>query len=68
MTSTVMTPATITRVPNTPGTPRRTVRVPDEVWEAAQAKAAERQETLSDVIRRALETYAEETPPVQPTS
>ncbi len=53
-----MTPATVGKVPNQEKTPRRTVRVPDEVWQAAQAKAEERGETLSDVIRRALERYA----------
>ena len=38
-------------------TPRRTVRVPDGVWQAAQAKAAERGDNLSDVIRDALVKY-----------
>jgi len=44
-------------VPNTPGTPRRTIRVPDLLWDAAAAKAEERGESLSDVLRRALERY-----------
>ena len=39
-------------------TPRRTVRVPDDVWAAAQAKAEDRGEILSDVIREALVRYA----------
>lgn len=39
----------------------RTVKAPDELWEAAQAKAAERGETVSDVIRRSLERYAKRT-------
>lgn len=38
--------------------PHRTVRVPDDEWEAAKAKAAEKGETLSEVIRRALKRYA----------
>lgn len=38
-------------------TPRRTIRVADGLWEAAQAKAEERGESLSDVLRRALERY-----------
>lgn len=38
--------------------PHRTVRVPDDEWEAAKAKAAEKGETLSEVIRRALRRYA----------
>lgn len=38
--------------------PLRAVRVDDATWHAAQAKAAQRGETLSDVIRRALARYA----------
>jgi len=38
--------------------PIRSVRVPDGTWVAAQAKADERRENLSDVIRRALESYS----------
>lgn len=45
-------------MPNSPKTPTRTVRVPDVVWDAALAKARERGETLSDVMRRALIRYA----------
>jgi predicted transcriptional regulator len=33
------------------------VRVGDETWKAAQEIAAARGETLSDVVRRALERY-----------
>lgn len=40
-----------------PGTTRRTVRVPDALWQAAQAKAQGRGEDLSAVIRAALERY-----------
>ena len=40
------------------GEPRRTIRVPDHIWVAAQAKAAERGEVLSEVVRKALERYA----------
>jgi hypothetical protein len=50
-------PAVMTPVPNKPKTPLRSFRIPDEVYEAAQAKAAERGETVSDVVRRALERY-----------
>ena len=39
------------------GTSRRSVRVSDELWDAAVAACAERRETVSDVIRRALESY-----------
>jgi predicted DNA binding CopG/RHH family protein len=54
---------TATTVPSVPAadwnpTPRRTVRIPDEVWQAAQAKAAERGDNLSEVIREALVKYA----------
>ncbi len=52
-----MTPGMIADVPNTPGTPRRSIRVPDELWDAAVAKAEERGETVSDVLRKALERY-----------
>ena len=45
-------------MPNQPKTPQRTVRVPDEVWDAAKAKATKRGDNLSDVIRRALQQYA----------
>lgn len=50
-------PVTVSPVPNTPGTPRRTIRISDELWDAAQAKAVTRGENLSDVIRKALERY-----------
>lgn len=39
------------------GTTRRTVRIEDGLWYAAQILAAERGETLSDIIRAALTTY-----------
>ncbi len=35
----------------------RGVRVPDELWEAAQAEAERRGEALSEAIRRALTRY-----------
>jgi antitoxin component of RelBE/YafQ-DinJ toxin-antitoxin module len=38
-------------------TPARAVRVEDGLWQAAQQQAAERGETVSDVIRRALQRY-----------
>jgi hypothetical protein len=45
-------------MPNQPKTPIRSVRIPDEEWRAAQARAAERGETVTDLIRRALRRYA----------
>ncbi|HET6911265.1 MAG TPA: CopG family transcriptional regulator [Mycobacteriales bacterium] len=47
-------------MPNTPGTPRRTIRVPDDLWDAAAEKAAERGESLSGVLRKALERYVKQ--------
>lgn len=35
----------------------RSIRVPAKLWDAARAKAAEREENISDVIREALERY-----------
>lgn len=35
----------------------RSVRVPDDIWEAAKAEAESREETVSDVIVAALEKY-----------
>lgn len=43
--------------PDQPKTPLHAVRVTDELWQAALAKATERGETVSDVIRRALQRY-----------
>lgn len=39
-------------------TPTRTIRIENDLWEAAQAKAEERGESVSDAIRRALRRYA----------
>lgn len=44
-------------VPNQPATPNRTIRVSDELWEAAMKKAHDQGETLTDVIIRALVRY-----------
>lgn len=44
-----------------PDNPARTVRVPDDLWNAARAKAATNGETVADVIRRALERYVKRT-------
>lgn len=38
-------------------TPLRNLRVPDDLWDAAQTVAAERGESLSDVLRAALQRY-----------
>lgn len=44
-------------MPNQPKTPIRGIRVADELWDAARAKAESAGESVSDVVRRALEIY-----------
>ena len=44
-------------------TPIRTMRVDEQTWTAAQAAAAARGESVSDVIRRALVRYAKKYAP-----
>lgn len=44
-------------MPNQEATPRRTVRIPDELWEAVKRKAADEGKTVTEVIVRALERY-----------
>jgi len=39
-----------------PDTPRA-IRIPDDLWQAALDKATEREETVSEVVRNALERY-----------
>lgn len=43
--------------PNKPRTPHRTIRVEDELWEAAVALAKERGESVSEILRAALKRY-----------
>ncbi|MFW6776083.1 hypothetical protein ACOACO_17500 [Nocardioides sp. CPCC 205120] len=43
--------------PNQPKTPSRNVRVPDDLWTAAQAKAKSEGLTVSAVIVAALQDY-----------
>ena len=47
----------VTVVPNAPKTPGRQVRVPEELWRAALAKAEERGEVLAEEIRQFLVRY-----------
>lgn len=49
-------------MPNQPKTPNRTIRVPDEVWDEARRVAADRGETLTEVIIKALKRYIREHP------
>ena len=64
-----MTRDSLGRVPNQPKTPRRSVRVADDLWSAAQARAEVGRprkvtvvltgdETVSEAIRKFLERYA----------
>ena len=54
---------TVRRVPpNQPATPTRSVRIPDELWEAAKRVASDRGETVTSVIIRALVRYVREHP------
>ena len=46
-------------MPNQPKTPVRTIRVPDDLWEAAQAKAKARGDSVSQVVRDALRRYVQ---------
>lgn len=46
--------------PATGKTPIRGIRVPEGLWRAAQAKAKQRGETLTEVIMRALHRYVRE--------
>jgi macrodomain Ter protein organizer (MatP/YcbG family) len=38
-------------------TPPRSIRIEEALWQAAKNKAAERGETVTDVVVRALERY-----------
>lgn len=41
-------------------TPKRSIRIDDELWQAATEKAKDRREAVADVIRRALLAYVSE--------
>lgn len=41
------------------GTTRRSVRIPDETWDAALVIATKNGDNLSDIMREALEQYIE---------
>lgn len=43
--------------PNQPKTPKRSVRVPEDLWRAVLVKAHKHGETVTDVIIRALKRY-----------
>jgi predicted transcriptional regulator len=46
-------------MPKQPKTPVRGIRVPDDLWNAARAKASARSDSLSQVIREALRKYVQ---------
>jgi negative regulator of replication initiation len=53
------------------GTTIRSIRVSNEVWDAAKAATELEGETISDVVRRALIEYAEArvtAPPAEPAA
>ena len=35
----------------------RVIRIPDELWERAKARAEQRDETVSEAVRKFLERY-----------
>lgn len=47
-------------MPNQEATPRRTVRIPDELWEAVKRKAVDEGKTVTEVIVQALTRYVRE--------
>ena len=44
-------------MPNKPKTVARTIRVPDDLWDKARARADERGESVSEAVRKFLERY-----------
>lgn len=44
-------------MPNAPRTPLKSFRIPEDLYREAQQIAAEQDESVSDVVRRALERY-----------
>lgn len=48
------------RVPNQPATPHRTLRIPDELWDAVKRKAADEDTTVTDVVIRLLTRWVNE--------
>lgn len=44
-------------MPNVPATQNRSIRIPDDVWEAVLRIAEDRGETATDVILRAIVRY-----------
>lgn len=47
-------------MPNQEATPRRTLRIPDEIWDEAKRVTKGNGETVTDVVIRALIRYNRE--------
>lgn len=45
-------------MPNPSHTPNHNIRIPDDTWDAAAAKAERHGETVSSVVRESLQRYA----------
>jgi len=50
------------RVPNQPSTQNRSFRIPDDLWSEVLRIAADRDETATDVVIRALRQYVRRYP------
>ena len=48
-------------MPNQPKTPMRSFRVDDDLWRAAHAAAQANGETVTDVLKRSLQSYVRRT-------
>lgn len=53
-------------MPNQPKTPLRSIRIPEETWEAAKAKALREETTVSAVILAGLRSYIAADTPLAP--
>jgi predicted DNA-binding protein len=51
-----------------PGTPRRSIRISDDLWDRARNAADHRGDDLAAVIREALELYVKWAAPKAPTT
>lgn len=50
----------VVRVPNKPATPHRTIRIPNELWDAVKRKAADEEVTVSEVVIQLLTKWVNE--------
>lgn len=47
----------MTPMPNAPRTPLKSFRIPEDLYREAQQLAADEDQSVSDVVRKALERY-----------